>query len=300
MKYLFCILILFLSFANSFSQDSKFKSSLLTSKNKFVTISNDSDTILEIEKVLLPTNKRVNYILTSTLRWGFYGGSAGLLTAYIMDLNDECDKGLCYIFVPTLGASIGVISGLIHSAISDTKQDFDASKLDYGLQIHYETVFSDQRKYGESIGIAYRRSNTNFYIPNNYYIYFAQEEWDTRPGDSQSSSSEFNQTKHGIELTKINYEYIFSFVYGIGVGYSSGTLREHISEPIYKTINKINYESIYINIIFGVNMNIFKFLHFQLYYKYEPYGPYNKIKGNYGFTNSIQHSISFSAKCFLF
>ena len=305
MKYLIFFLTLFLFFTNCFSQYPKFKSSILTNNSSVVNNPNSRDNTLVVENVLLPTNKRFDSIFTSGLRWGVYGGSVGLLAAYVMDLNDECDKGLCYVFLPPLGSSIGLISGLIYGYLSVTKQDFDASKFNYGLQINYEGTISKQRKFGINYGIVYRRPNKNYYIPDNYYIYFGQEEWDTRPGDPSSdyssySESEFNQNRFGIELTKTNYNRTFSFIYGIGLGYSSGIFRERISEPIYKVIDEQHYVSLYIDLLLGININVFKFLHTQLFYKFEPLGPYESMRHDSGFTNSIKHSLSFSARCFLF
>jgi hypothetical protein len=104
----------------------------------------------------------------------------------------------------------------------------------------------------------------------------------------------------GLELTKSNYFGILSLYYGIGFGSSSGTFEKWDSKLNRELLVEKTINSIHIDILLGLNLNIFKFLHTQVMYKFEPVGSYYLLKDNSGFTNSIQHSVSFSARCFLF
>jgi hypothetical protein len=101
-------------------------------------------------------------------------------------------------------------------------------------------------------------------------------------------------------MTTTDYRKLFSFIYGLSFGYAKGRFTETVYEPEYLNLQDSYYKTLYMDLILGVNVNVFKFMHFQLAHKFEPYGPYNVIKDHGGFSGLIQHSVSASFRSFIF
>ncbi len=297
MKFPFIFISLLLFISNCFPQALKFTSTSLTNNAAMAEKIDWSDTTSYRVKTLIPLNKNFKMDIISGLQWSVYGTGVGLVTAVIMDLNKKCDKGLCYLLAP-VGTIVGFLSGFIYSELSSSKTIINAARMSIGLQLSYEATMSElQNRFGESYGIVYRRPNKKYYIPDNYYFHFGLEDWSTE-ANRQNTVSSFNPYKYGIELSKTNYSRILHFTYGMDFGYTTGTFSKDNRET-YDTIIRQEINTIYSGLLIGVGVNLFKFLHFKLLYKYELFGAYY-LMNNSGFTNSIQHSAAFSARCFLF
>lgn len=293
MKYKLVILIYLFLTTPIFSQSPKTDFVILS---KTETTQMDSSNITVPIKGLLNIN-RIDKILSTGVRWSAYGLGAGVLIGLSMDKKGDCNLG-CFA-VAVLGGFVGVASGLIYGTVSNIPNGYNVGKYRIGLQSNVgETMANTSYRFVGNFGMVFRYPNKLYYFPDAYTIYFGGEE--LRENTIKNKFSSLNQTKYGIQLRKIGYNRIISFLYGVDFGISKGTYSYSIQDNFsYYSSKWKNISTFYFDLIVGINLNLTNNISASLEYQHEIYGAGNDVGVLSVFHNPARGVTSFSVYTFL-
>ncbi len=290
MKIIFIILFYFTIVTMVFSQSPKCDL-ILFSKSK--TISVDSCKT-NIPIVALINYNRIDKFLTSGMQWG----SVAIVVGAVLETAFNPDDYFKYAMT-ALGGMIASAGGLAYGAFSDIPKGYNVGKKNFGFQINMgQTMAEDSYRYIGNFGFIFRNSQKSYYIPDNYTLYIGGEE--LRENITETKHSKLNLAKYGIQLRKLRYDKVVSFIYGVDFGMSNGTYSFSIEKDLsYFHSESKNVSSFYFDIIVGANFNLTKNIHGSIEYQYELLGASRK-NGVMSIFNSPAHGVtSFSIYTFL-
>ncbi len=238
---------------------------------------------------------------------GLIGTAVGFGVAYILTDKQACDMGcaITYTMIPLVAGVISFIAGttISYTVNYDERNNFENFPHpnrpfnQIGINFIVAGPISDgPQNGGVSLGTSYRNLNTKFYLPNKLSVIYGNSEsayylykFDGYP---QIYS---NDHRISIEGVHVNYNSIFSFLYGVEVGIVfSDAYTPEIQDDFYIEVPYKNTITPFIDFIAGFNLNLFSWLSSEISYKYEPYGPYNSLKPPNAQLYSNTHKLSFS------
>lgn len=278
-----------LTFAQSIQNDSLHHKSY--SNYKFFTLHDSVNTITNVYN-----NKAANKAFTNGLIWAAIGAGVGLSTAALnIIFSEHCDLGcgLAIVALPILFGGVGFISGstisyFIHYDDRNTFINYPYSKMRFKHR-GINAIFSVP-KYGygkTSLGISYRNLREEFYLPtkltlligfepHGYYLY--KKNLPDKFDDSFSYITS-NEINFGLSAVHVNYNSVFSFLYGLEFGMNYATAKILLkTEEDYQNVPYLKLFLPYIDLMVGFNINLFSFLSWDAAYVYEPYGIYPSLK----------------------
>ena len=267
------------------SPSNDFHKTKLSADQNYFTLNDSIKTISFVYN-----NKAANHAFITGTLWGIGGYlSALIITSSIAD-NTNCDLSCSvnYAVISMISGAVGLLAGAAYGYLKHyddryTIVHYPRSRRKFnhiGISAGVSVPISDN--YGVenySFGISYRTLYSKKYLPNKLSLIFGQNELYYYYRNSQGNMDVWSDEWHiGIKALYMKHEKILSFLYGIETGFYKSNAQTIVSGGYYKDgIDKIFY-SPYIDLIVGININLISFLSWDLTYKYEPYGIYNKMK----------------------
>ncbi len=225
------------------------------------TINIDSG-VVKIPVVALVNSNRLDRMLSTGLRWGSYGIALGIVGVVVANaVNDlRTDYGLEYIIFPGLFGILGSTGGLAYGVFSNMPDTYNTGKNNFGFHLNFgQTMSAESHRYIGNVGLVFRYANSSPYVPDNYIIYFGEEEVLEKNGDKHS---DLRLNKYGVQLRKVGYNRTINFLYGVDLGLSSGSYAYSNEDDLsYFHSGWKNVSSVYFDLIVGVNFNLTKFIH---------------------------------------
>ncbi|GEM_PF-2755500 len=252
-------------------------------------------------------NNKAAYAAVKTgLTWGTAGFLSGLALAYISTHSKKsCDLGcaITYAVLPSFlgftgflgGTTIGYIKNYTYRNQSRKAASLRRPLKQLGFNLNFAwPLGNNYDQEGIVTGLSFRNLCRKRYIPNKiallygysqktyYYTYSQDEAVSYR--DIQS-----RETLLGVSLIHQNSRRVFSFLYGIETGL------------IFSKSSKIGYNHVtpyknltcpYLDVLAGLNINIFSFLSMDLTYRFEPIGSYDKLKPDRKYSRLSTRNIS--------
>jgi len=302
----FCIsFLIFLSLLNStFAQSIRNGS---YKEHKFFTLHDSVNTIANVYN-----NKAANKAFTNGLIWTAIGAGVGLSTAALnIVFSEHCDLGcgLAIVALPILFGGVGFIGGstisyFIHYDDRNTFMNYPYSKMRFKHR-GVNAVFSVPKYgYGKTfLGISYRNLCEEFYLPTKLTLLIGLESYGNylyrknlpNKFDDPFSYITSNEINFGLGAVHVNYNSLFSFLYGIEFGMNYTTAKILVkSEEEYHHIPYLKLFLPYIDLMVGFNINLLSFLSWDAAYVYEPYGIYQSLKPANHSINPYQWKINSS------
>ena len=289
MKIKQIIIICFILVTVSFAQSPKYD--LITFSKSKIIKTDSCETNIPV--VALINYNRIDKLLTSGVQWGSVAIVIGAALESAFNPNSYFKYAMT-----ALGGIIASAGGLVYGAFSNIPENYNVGKNNFGLQVNYAATMSEElQRYVGSFGLVFRKPNNCYFTPDNYFVYFGDDV--TQSSTQSNKYSKVHSTNYGIEITKVGYNRIANFVYGIDVGYSSGTysdfeVLDYTSFAGWKPIS-----TLYFDIVLGGNLNVTKNIHVSLKYKAELFGVFRWQELSSTFANSVNHMVSFSVYTFL-
>ncbi len=234
------------------------------------------------------------------IRWGTIGAISG---AGLGLLTDD-DMGLAPVLFSIIGGSAGFLGGwawgISNKESRKTLRRNQPKEYRFGYNLEVNSGMANHSPMNEpSIGFFLRWPAKRGWElkPNHIRLYHgtlgASNSTKEKPETASISDKRF-----GIELLKIRRDHVFNIFYGLGFGYSSGHYFRN--DENYILVSKKPESAFFVDLIFGLNLNITDYLWAQLVYKWEPIGIRNAVKNSDNFSPGIHHLIGFSFTTFLF
>jgi hypothetical protein len=220
------------------------------------------------------------------------GGAVSGVTAVLLVASGKTGNDMVpWFFFPI---AVGGITFVVTTAINYLLNSDDA-KIYVNFSSPYQSfnhlglfssfaaiITSNSNNLDFSFSFSYRNLNKKMYLPSKISVLFGvgQRMYIYEfPINSSYSGCDISgeESRFGIEALYVNYNNLFSLLYGIetGVQFFNGSLFTYNKDDIIKERNGI---SPYIKLIGGFNMNFTNWLSWEIAYKYEAYGIYDNLK----------------------
>ena len=272
-KYYF-IIILLLLFANTQAQSLAFKnSSKRLVANNYFSLNDSVQT-----STIVYYNERAGKALKVGAWTGVIGAVVGL--AVVGSLASDF-FGSDHTTIPAAMGGIGLVLGTTVGYILNSNNRVETFEKKQFNQIGISATFLlpvNDSYYGMdyTFGLSYRTLNNKLYLPSRISLQFSTT--DKMHYNYYDRFIWSDGTSISIEGVYVNYNKLFSVLYGLEVGMFFANASEYNDASTV-----IPYKEIatpFIDLIAGFNINIFSFLSWECAYKYEPFGPYQKLKPN--------------------
>lgn len=224
---------------------------------------------------------------------GAAGYVAGLGFVYLsMKDHSSCDLGcaIAYTFVPIFTAGLAFLTGttigyVINYEHRNTFVNYPLPKRPFKqIGINSAMLFpvSDNSSSGTfTFGLSYRNLYSQKYIPNRLSLNYGYNAMCFYYNNTRQDYTPIwsDQWHVGLEAVHIDYSRFFSFLYGLELGFYYSKASKNIrQDEHYNTVPYKNVAAPYVDLILGINVNLFHFLSWELSYLYEPLGIYEKLK----------------------
>jgi len=243
-----------------------------------------------------------NKLAYSSVKIGLIAGAVGAgVTLGVLAISEanssNCDMGcaIALTFGPIIVGGISFLAGttvgyVINSSEEKSMPNHPFSKkplLSIGVLSSLSYGISKNASFEEYVfGLSYRSLCDNPFIPNRlsllykstlptgYYYYKEDSYFD------ESMPKEFIEKKIGINAVHIGHNNIFGVIYGVEIGYTNVKYSSIISRNNWT--EQSNRSLPYLDIIAGLNINLFSFLSTEIVYSYEIFGSYRGLKESNG------------------
>lgn len=222
-----------------------------------------------------------------SIRYGSVGAVTGLTltTGYILanDINDGLSVGILSATGVIVGSGIGYLSGLI---VGNMKGKSEKRQKQNNPQF-YHKMDNFGYSFGGSgspteltrIGPLYSISSRNYYkreyFPERIYLTFEVLDWQGASEDEDSHSDEVSEFRFGTNLRYyIKDRSIINYYYEFGLGYTSGNYWSNYQK-------KEDFSFPFVDINWGIELNMFDFFYGDLTMVLEPLGPYYIIDNKF-------------------
>ena len=289
-KILIVLITVTFLFNSAFSQSSEktFHKKDISGKHIYFTLNDSVKTT-----VFVYNNKAACQSVKIGLISGAIGYVVGLGAVYLaMKDHSYCDLGcaITYAVAPVFVGGVSFFAGttigyVIHYEERNTIINYSSAKRVFkqiGINSAMSLPVSDNYGIGKiTFGISYRNLYPQKYIPNKLSLNYGYEAlWYNYYDERQDFSDIWSDEWHvGLEAIHIDYQSFFSLLYGLELGVCFSESFKNVRQgDDYKNVPYKNVVSPYADLIIGINVNLFHFLSWDLTYRYEPYGIYNKLK----------------------
>lgn len=219
--------------------------------------------------------------------------------------NKSCDLG-CAIALTMGPIIIGGVSFLAGTSISyflnldeamitpNLKKSF--KQIGFGLSIPAPLPIANTPGVSNgkfTFGISYRNLNTKAYLPNRISLLYGNGSvyynYTSNAFENGNLSIYGEESTLSLEMVNVNYNKVLSFLYGVEIGVVSSNMHSVVLEKkdtpdpngwneYYVDIPYKKVTTTIVDLMFGVNANLFSWLSWDLIYKIGPFSAYKNLK----------------------
>jgi len=144
-----------------------------------------------------------------------------------------------------------------------------------------------------TFGISYRNLNTKAYLPNRISLLYGNGSvyynYISNVFENGNFSIYGEESTLSLEMVNVNYNKVLSFLYGVEIGVVSSNMHSVVLEKkdppdpngwneYYVDIPYKKVTTPIVDLMFGVNANLFSWLSWDLIYKIVPFSAYKNLK----------------------